>query len=138
MRLLRTELIAGRRPTRRRAASASLAAALGLTAALFAAQPAQASLDDCAKYTGTICLFEHSGYNGQLWRQYPAQVEGCRSFVPDAFNDEASFIENRSGRQITVYEHANCTGASKTVKSLTHLELGGTSFNDKASAIKIT
>ncbi|GAA0221901.1 hypothetical protein GCM10009539_03850 [Cryptosporangium japonicum] len=110
-----------------------LAALLGLSASLILATPAQASSADC--YTSTVCLWEHSDFTGQLWRQYPAQITPCRSFVPDGFNDEATRIWNRSDKVINIYEHANCKGRGKAIFPGEGVNFDNTFFNDVATSI---
>jgi hypothetical protein len=107
----------------------------------FAASPAMASIADCGTYPGTICLVENQNWTGQIWRQYPDQINGCRSLSPEGFNDKASRAVNNNDYEVILYlyENSNCTGRVVTVNAgiSAQLWLLSPSFDNKASAIKV-
>lgn len=81
--------------------------------------PAQAAYSDCSNYSGTICMTQYSNWTGQVWRQYPEQVYGCRSLGGTTFNDKASAaLSTASGHyQVRLWQHSNCTGNYLTLHS---------------------
>lgn len=121
--------------------TATLAVVAGLVSGAFVASPATASIADCGNYPGTICLVENSDWTGQIWRQYPSQIVGCRNLSPEGFNDEATLAVNNTDSSIGLYlyENAGCTGRSVYVASgdVAYLYRLSPSFNDKASSIRV-
>jgi hypothetical protein len=118
---------------------AALAAAVGVASGVLISSPAMASVEDCANYPGTVCLVENFDWSGGVWRQLPEQIKGCRSLVPDNFNDKATLaVNNTDGRiKVYLYENADCTGKSVHISPGYVANLPGLNFNDKASAVRV-
>lgn len=120
---------------------AALTAALSVAGgSLVAAAPAQADYGDCWNYNQVVCLTEHRNWGGKVWRQTPPQIlaapDGCRSFVPDGFNDMASAVVNRTTNyQLYVYEHHDCTGMAVWMGPGGSIVLGQS--NDELSSIRV-
>ncbi|GAA0222536.1 hypothetical protein [Cryptosporangium japonicum] len=111
-----------------------------LAGSLVGAGSASAARADCYNYQEVICIAEHGDWTGRIWRQKPSQIEGCRSLVPDGFNDMATIWVNRTGvaghgYSMTLFEHSDCTGRFLTTYA--GIWDRGTEFNDKASAIRV-
>jgi hypothetical protein len=123
--------------TKALAAFGVLAAAVGT--GVVAPSTAQAAPADCLNYPGTICLTEFVAYTGQVWRQYPSQIVGCRQLARDAFNNEMTTAANLTSSSIGVYlyDNANCTGTSVYLASGDQRDFSSSTFNNKASSIRI-
>ncbi|SHN39039.1 hypothetical protein [Cryptosporangium aurantiacum] len=119
----------------------ALALVAGLVGSSLLGSPASAARADCYNYPGTICLTENSSWGGQVWRQYPSQIVGCRSLAPDGFNNEATLAANLTSSSIGLYlyDNSNCTGASRYLASGSSANLAAASvnFNDKASSLRV-
>lgn len=114
------------------------AVAAGTFAAGAPAGAAPAEVNPCSDFPNTVCMTENSNSSGQVWRQTPSQVIGCRTLVPDGFNDKASYLVNStSGFIMRVFEHHNCTGEQRVLYPGDALPLVTDSFNDKASSIQV-
>lgn len=117
--------------------------ATGLLIGAGIASPAQAAYADCSpfNYPGTICFTEHGDYSGQVWRQLPSQIFGCRDLYHENFNDKAStFFNNTSSNyQLYLYQHIGCGGYDFIVASgQSGVFNGGNAWwNDKVSSIRI-
>lgn len=123
----------------RRAIVALLVVLFGITAGALASRPAQAAYGDCYNYPGTVCLTANANWGTPVWRQYPSQINGCRSLTPEGFNDKATMVRNGSGLGVlVVWEHYNCTGNWFSVPSGQWTDLSGNWWNDEASAVEFT
>jgi hypothetical protein len=111
----------------------------GIVGTTFAAGPAMADITDCANYPGTICMAENFDWGGQIWRQYPNQISGCRPLSRDNFNNKATDLVNNTPGQVVMYlyDNADCTGASISLNSQAVRSLKNDPFNDKASSIRV-
>jgi hypothetical protein len=116
--------------------TASLAAVL---VSVSIATPAQAAYSDCSAYPGTICFHQYTNYTGQVWRQYPWEINGCRSLVPDNFNDKASTAFNTTPHSysVRVWQHSNCTGDSFTLNSNSVYNFAGNGWDNRISAVEV-
>lgn len=111
---------------------------VGLVGTLVVTSPAQASWSDCAAYQGTVCFHQHANFTGQVWRQYPGQIIGCRDLVD--FNDTAStFFNGTDDHIVRIYEHANCAGAVFALSPGEERSFGSTNtwWNDRASSVRV-
>jgi hypothetical protein len=102
--------------------------------------PAQAAYSDCSAYGGTICMHQHSNFTGQVWRQYPSQISGCRNLSPDDFNDEASTVFNNTTTHILyLYQHSGCTGEELSIPKggVRSFASTNTWWNDRASSVYV-
>ena len=117
-------------------------AVLGTIGGSFAAAaPASASIADCGNYPGTICLVANQDWSGQVWRQYPDQINGCRNLSPEGFNDKASIAVNNNEYEVILYlyANANCGGRVVTVNpgDAAFLWRLSPSFDNLASSIRV-
>jgi len=124
----------------RRIAALVAAVVVGLTGGTLAAtSPAQAAASDCSAYPGTMCIFQFTGYSGRVWRQYPWQITGCRSLVPDDFNDRGTvFWNNTQGSHLMrIWQHGNCTGWYYDLPSQSVVDFASTpGYDNAASAVE--
>lgn len=102
------------------------------------ATPAQAAYSDCGSYQGTVCFHQWTNYEGRVWRQLPTQIFGCRSLVPDNFNDIASTAFNlvSSSYSVRVWEHSNCTGDS-FIMGVGSYNFNGNWWDNRISAVEV-
>ena len=116
-------------------------AVLGTVGSAFVASPAQANIADCGNYPGTICLVQNGDWTGQIWRQYPDQIEGCRNLSRENFNDKATIAVNNTPGQVILYlyANANCTGRRVVVDSgyAAFLARLSPSFDNMASSVDV-
>lgn len=122
-------------------AAAVVAVALA-AGTLVAPTPARAAITDCTAHADVVCLFEHNDYTGRVWRQRPSQIVGCRSLVPDGFNDKPSSWYNQtknsfSKHEFHFWEHANCTGRHWWILPGTG-DVALPSLNDVISAVSVS
>lgn len=119
--------------------AATAAVLTSIVGSTFAAGPAMADISDCFDYPGTICMAERFDWGGQIWRQYPDQVEGCRPLSQDNFNNKATDLVNNTPGQVIMYlyDNANCTGASISLNSRVVRSLKNDPFDNKASSIRV-
>jgi Peptidase inhibitor family I36 len=120
----------------------ALAVLVGTVGSVFIASPAMAAQSDCTNYLGTICMTENHDWSGRVWRQYPSQIVGCRSLIPDNFDNKASIAANLTSSSVGIYlyQYSNCTGRSVYVASGYIAKLWlvtPTSFDNTASAIRV-
>ncbi|WP_432842089.1 hypothetical protein [Dactylosporangium sp. CA-092794] len=116
------------------------AVALGAIAAgALDASPASASMADCTNYPETICMVENADWTGRVWRQYPAQIMGCRPMSNDNFDNKASIIYNSVTYEVGlyVYDRSDCTGTNRYFGSNSGATLTTDWWNDKVSSIRI-
>ena len=125
----------------RRKVVASVAVAVGIASSASVASPAMAAPVDCLGYSGVICMADGAGITGQIWRQTPAQITGCRKLAPASFNNEASFASNRTTGSVLlqIYNSDNCTGTPYELESGASIRFDQyeTWWNNKASSIKL-
>lgn len=117
---------------------AALAAVmLGLTGGVVSASPAQAALSDC--WNGTVCLFAHANYTNPIWRQVVDEIPGCRSLVGTGWNNVTSSWANNYtfGVTFVAWDNSNCTGESIVLQGDYIQNLGGSSWNDRISAVEV-
>lgn len=121
--------------------AAPLAVAVGVVSGLSAVSPAAAAPVDCMGYSGVICMADGAGITGQIWRQTPAQITGCRRLSADSFNNEASFAANRTTGSVLlqIYDTNNCTGRVYELESGASIRFDRyeTWWNNKPSSIKL-
>ena len=122
-----------------RAAISTAIALVTVAAGALVASPASAAMADCTNYPGTICMVENANWTGQVWRQYPDQIVGCRRMSPDNFDNEASIIYNSVNYEVGlyVYDRSDCTGTSRYFGSNSGATLTGDWWNDKVSSIRV-
>jgi hypothetical protein len=113
-----------------------LAAAAGV---VVGAPPAHADRADCYSYPGTICLTEFVGWTGQVWRQYPSQIVGCRRLALESFNNEMTTAGNFTSASVGVYiyDRDDCTGTNVFLASGGVRDFSSSTFNNKASSIRV-
>jgi hypothetical protein len=111
----------------------------GVAGAVVGAPPAQADRADCYSYPGTICLTEFVAWTGQVWRQYPWQIVGCRKLAPESFNNETTTAGNFTSASIGVYlyDRDDCTGTNVFLGSGAVRDFSSSTFNNKASSIRV-
>lgn len=116
-------------------------AIVGAFGVVAAPSPAQAVWSDCAAYPGTVCFHQYPDFTGRVWRQYPGQIVGCRSMVPDNFNDVASTAFNSTDDHILyLYEHVGCTGAVLVLGAgdVRGFATTNTWWNNRVSSLRVT
>ncbi len=103
------------------------------------ATPAQAVFSDCSAYAGTICFHQHSDFTGQVWRQYPHEINGCRNLGPDGFDNKASTAFNSTAHSysVRVWQYNNCTGETFTLASSSFYQFNGNWWNDRISSVEV-
>jgi hypothetical protein len=103
------------------------------------ASPASAAIGDCTNYPNTICLVDKDNWTGQVWRQYPEQIDGCRKLSREGFNNKASIIYNQVQFHVglVVYDRDDCTGAKMEFGSNEGATLTGMWFDNKASSLRV-
>jgi hypothetical protein len=101
--------------------------------------PGSRDFRDCNDFPGTICLTDNNDWTGHVWRQFPSQISGCRSFSPDGFNDKATIASNYSNRAYILWDHHDCTGDAFFVYPGEAWDFGanGGFWNDRFSAIEL-
>jgi hypothetical protein len=118
----------------------TLAASAVLVGTSFVGSPAMAARSDC-DVAGTICLVENPDWSGFVWRQYPWQINGCRSLAADGFNDKATWAVNLTDSSVGVelWDNADCTGGHVYIASGYQADLRKTDpvMNDHASGIRV-
>jgi hypothetical protein len=106
----------------------------------FIASPAMAADSDCFPFHGTVCLADGAHFTGQVWRQTPSQINGCRSLSPEGFNNKASIAFNNTFGDgvLFIYDTANCTGRSIGLGSQVGTNFTGSDawLNNKASSVR--
>lgn len=99
-----------------------------------------AAQSDCMPYHGTVCLTDTSSWGGQVWRQTPSQISGCRQLSPEGFNNKASLAFNNTFGDgvLFIYDTSNCTGRSIGLGSQVGTKFTGVDawLNNKASSVK--
>ncbi len=111
--------------------------AAGILMAAVPSLPAQATLADC--WNGTVCLFAHANYANPIWRQVTDEIPGCRSLVGTGWNNVTSSWANNYTFGVTfiAYDNANCTGEYIVLQGDYIQNLGGSSWNDRISAVQV-
>ncbi len=125
----------------RTTAAVGAAVLFGSVASVVAATPAMAAESDCIPYVGTVCLADTApNFGGQVWRQTPSQINGCRRLSPEGFNNEASIAINntRGDGVLFLYDTTNCTGRNISLASGegTQFRGGDAWLNNKTSSIR--
>ncbi len=127
----------------RRIAGLLAAPALAFGLALAPAGPAAATYNDCAAFPGTICFHEHATFTGQVWRQFPTQINGCRNLGNDGFDNKASTLFNQStGYALVVWQFNNCSGNFFVASAGTFYIFANSTpennwWNDRISSIEV-
>lgn len=120
----------------------AVATAVALAGAIGAAMmptAASAAVTDCTNYPDTICLVDRDNWTGQVWRQYPSQINGCRKLSREGFNNKASILYNQVQYEVglIVYDRDDCTGRNMYLGSNSGATLTGLWLDNKASSLKV-
>lgn len=110
-----------------------LFAAMLLTVAAGAAQPASATGGPCR--STVVCLYQHHHFGGRYIAYQPTYVGECQTL--HTFNDIASSLHNNSNFLISFHEHASCIGSTITLGKTYIWDLSSTTMNDKISSFKV-
>ncbi|GAA1007841.1 hypothetical protein STXM2123_3490 [Streptomyces sp. F-3] len=118
----------------RRITSRLWTAAVVLTAAMGAAAlttpPAAADADQCPP--GSFCVWEHSSYRGDF-RHYTSSTPNVGEYM----NDRMTSYWNRTGKTVSVYEHANYVGCMITIAPGRAEAAVASHFNDKMTSLRV-
>ena len=79
------------------------------------ATPAHAAWSNCPS-GNIICIFDNPDGYGAMYTI--GVTPGCWNL--SNFNDRAGSVYNKSGKTITLYEHANCTSSNGWATNLPH------------------
>jgi hypothetical protein len=71
--------------------------------------------------------------------RHKAWAVGCRRLAPDAFNNEMTTAANLTSSIIGIYlyDNDNCTGTSVYIPSGARRDYSSSTFNNKASSIRV-
>lgn len=126
---------------------AATATPMALTPAVVAPLSVQASAiaraqADCQNYRGTVCLFAHANYGNPIWRQYPDQINGCRTLVGTGWNDVTTVAWNNTPGhyKLRMWKNAPCGGSGNQYYDLpsdTVIDFSGTNMDNAVTQVQI-
>jgi Peptidase inhibitor family I36 len=92
---------------------------------------ANAAKSECLASPARLCIWDGANYSGARY-EYGGDWSGCVN-IPTTWNDRVSSVYNRMIPPVTVYEHANCTGANAYFRSGISANLGS-NLNNKVTS----